>query len=169
MQQSVESPNSVTITAHPAADNNLFEQESAWHNKVAERAFAYFQDRGSIDGYDWADWAAAESEFLKPIVLEVSESPDRYIVSAEAPGFRAKDLEIQLDGTRMLIHGIRAADESKNDGSTSSELASRPIYRFIDFSAPIMAEGCHAEVEDGILTLTLAKSGEQHDAPAGSD
>jgi HSP20 family molecular chaperone IbpA len=167
MQESTElSARSVTITAHPAAENNLFEQESAWHSKIAERAFAYFQDRGSVDGYDWADWVAAESKLLKPVALEIRESEDGYIVSAEVPGFSAKDLEIQMDGTRMLIHGVKTAGQSAD---SAAEQAARPIHRLIEFSFPVVAEGCRAQAEDGILEVTLPKSKEQSDPPAASE
>jgi HSP20 family protein len=168
MPESIESSEkSVTITAQPEAANNLFEQEADWHSKIAERAFAYFQDRGSVDGYDLADWVAAESELLKPVALEIGESEDSYVVIAEVPGFSAKELEIQLDGARVLIHGAKAVGQSAD--SATSERASRPIYRLIEFSFPISAAGSHAQAEDGILQVTLPKSKEQTDPPAATD
>jgi HSP20 family protein len=166
MPESIElSARSVTVTPHPTADNNFFEQEAAWHSKIAERAFALFQDRGSVDGYDWNDWVTAESELLKPVALEVYESEDRYIVSAEVPGFCAKDLEIQLEGSRMLIHGVRAADQTESHDSVSSERTSRPIYRLIEFAIPVLVDASSAKAEDGILEVTLPKSKEQTDPP----
>ena len=167
MPESIESSTkSVTIMAQPSAENNLFAQEDIWHNKIAERAFAYYQDRGSVDGYDWADWVAAESELLKSIALEIRESEDSYIVSAEVPGFSAKELEIQLDGTRMLIHGAKFSDQS-TEGAT--ERTSKPVYRLIEFSFPIAADGSRAQAEDGILQVTLPKSKEQSVSPAATD
>lgn len=154
----------VTIT-RPAQGDNLFDQEEAVHSKIAERAFELFQARGSVDGSDWNDWLNAESELIKPVALEVSESEDQFAVSAEVPGFRPKDFEIQLDGSRMVIHGLRTGDGKEGVESTDGE-TSPQIFRLVEFSSPVSAAGSHAEVEDGILQITLPKSKEQTGPPS---
>lgn len=154
----------VTIT-HPAEGNNLFGQEAAVHSRIAQRAFELFQARGSVDGSDWNDWLTAERELIKPVALEVSESEDQFAVSAEVPGFRPKDVEIQLDGSRMVIHGLRAGDGKEGAESTDGE-RSPQIFRLVEFSSPVSVAGSHAEVEDGILQVIVPKSKEQTSLPS---
>jgi HSP20 family molecular chaperone IbpA len=54
-------------------------------NAIAQRTFGLFQQRGGADGRDLEDWFRAESELLKPVPIEISESNDTYTIRAEVP------------------------------------------------------------------------------------
>jgi len=70
-----------TAIAFPTAAN-LFDEFQAISNSIAERAFRLFQDRGRKDGHDLGDWFRAESELLKPVPIEVTETPTGFVVRA---------------------------------------------------------------------------------------
>jgi len=71
----------------PASD--LFDRIQDLSNSIARRAFEIFEDRGRAFGHELEDWLRAESEFLHPIHLDITESDDAVTVRAEVPGFSA--------------------------------------------------------------------------------
>jgi HSP20 family molecular chaperone IbpA len=64
------------------------------YDVIARRAFDIFESCGRVPGHELEDWFRAESELLRPVPLNVTESNDEYIVRAEVPGFGSKDIEV---------------------------------------------------------------------------
>jgi HSP20 family molecular chaperone IbpA len=77
--------------------SDLFDRIQEMSNSIARRAFEIFEDRGSALGSDLEDWLRAESEFLHPIHLDITESDDAITVHAEVPGFSAKEFEVGVE------------------------------------------------------------------------
>ena len=139
---------------------NLFEELDALTRRVAERAFRLFEDRGRLTGRDMDDWFRAESELLKPVLIEISESDESYVIRAEVPGFDAKDLSVQIEPTSICIHGKREEkkEEKKGKEVRYSEVSAMEVARRIDLPASINAEKVSAQLTNGILELTLPKA-----------
>src|SRR5579864_6573441 len=85
--------------------DDLFKEMSEWSDRIAKRAYEFFAGSGFTNGHDREDWFKAEQELLKPVALEVKDTKDELIVTAEVPGFEAKDLEIRLNGSHLVIEG----------------------------------------------------------------
>ena len=149
------------IVIKPANTKDLFEQMTEWTNRVAKRAYELFQGRGFADSYHLDDWFAAEREFFKPVALEVKDTKDGFVVCAEVPGFEAKDLYIQVDGSRLVIQGKQESthEQKERDGTTIfTDCKSKQIYRVIELPAPVQAERAQAELKNGVLELKLPKA-----------
>ena len=113
---------------------SIFEDFEALTNTIAQRAFGFFQQRGSADGWDLDDWVRAESELLKPVPIEMSESDDGYTIRAEVPGFDVKDLNVRVEPNSIYIHGKseQKKEEKKGKEVTYSEVSANELSRRID-------------------------------------
>jgi HSP20 family protein len=141
--------------------DDLFEGMLEWSDRIAHRAYEFFADSGFSDGHDREDWFKAEQELLRPVPLEVTDEKDEFIVKAEVPGFDAKDLDIHLNGSHLVIEGKHETAEEKKEkkGETVlSERRSQQIYRMIELPAAILSDKAQAELKNGVLELKLPKA-----------
>ncbi len=141
--------------------DSLFKQMSEWSNRIAKRAYEFFASSGFTNGHDLEDWFKAESELLKPVALDVKDSKDEFIVKAQVPGFDAKDLDVRLNGARLVIEGKHETKKEKKEkeGKTVySERKCEQIYRVVDLPAAVLADKAHAELKNGVLELKLPKA-----------
>lgn len=145
----VQKPAPVDLVAHM---NNLYD-------RIAKRAFQIFDGDGRPLGHDLEHWFQAEGEFLHPLHIELSESPEALHVHAEVPGFKVEQLKIDVEPRRVTITGQR---ESKEEGKTKkvlySETCSDQILRVIDLPVAVDNEKVKATLNNGMLELELPKA-----------
>jgi len=139
---------------------NFFEDMETLTNQIAQRAFNLFQERGAYDGNDWGDWFRAESELLKPVPIEISESTDSYSIRAEVPGFDVKQISVQAEPNSICIHGKAEREEEKKQEKDVkySEVSASEFCRRIDLPSSINPEKAAANLVNGVLELTLPKA-----------
>lgn len=139
---------------------SLFEEMESLTNRIAQRAFELFQQRGAFDGEDWNDWFRAESELLKAIPIEIGETDDSFSIRAEVPGFDAKEITVQAEPNSIYIHGkVERKKESEKGAEVKySEVSAKEMSRRVDLPRTIDPEKATATVNNGILELTLPKS-----------
>jgi HSP20 family protein len=151
---SIKKDGAPAVTLGPANDGVI-----EMFDSLARRAFEIFQSNGHPFGNDLADWLQAEREMFHAAHVDVSESDQAFTVTAEMPGFTAKDLEISLDGRRLTIAGKREKHEEKKEKKTIySETCSDQVLRVVDLPADVNAEGTNATLKDGILRLDIPKA-----------
>jgi HSP20 family protein len=138
---------------------NIFGDFDAITNRIAERAFGLFRERGS-GGKDLEDWFRAESDLLKPMPLELSETDKDFRVKAEVPGFSTKDLTVQAESNSICIHGKREETKEEKEGKKVrySEVSSNEICRRIDLPASINPDKVTASLNNGVLELNIPKA-----------
>src|SRR5208337_216414 len=126
------------LAVQPARDTSirrgqpadLIERMQNLYDRTACRAFEIFDGNGRLNGRDLADWFQAEVEFAHPVHIRVSESPAALTVRAEVPGFKANELEINVEPRRVTITGTRETkEESKTKQTIYSETCSDQILR----------------------------------------
>jgi HSP20 family protein len=126
---------------------------------ISQRAFGFFQERGT-KGQDWNDWFRAESEVLKPVPIEISESSDTYTVRAEVPGFEAKEICVHVEGSSVYVHGKakHKKEETRAGQIKYTEVSASELSRRIDLPGSVDTEKASANLENGVLTLALPKA-----------
>jgi HSP20 family protein len=147
---------------------DLVERMQNLYDRTARRAFEIFNDNGRLNGRDLADWFQAEVEFVHPVHIRVSESPAALTVRAEVPGFKANELEINVEPRRVTITGSRQTkEESKTNKTIYSETCSDEILRDVDLPAAVVPEKVRAMLKDGVLELDMPKAPPGASAGAG--
>jgi HSP20 family protein len=102
---------------------------------------------------------------LRPIAagvfpaLNLTADKDHYYVRAELPGIQVKDLEVQLHGKSLSIAGERKiATEGETVKYHRREREAGRFSRIIDLPGEVNADNVDAQMTNGILTITIAKS-----------
>lgn len=113
----------------------------AWHERL-ERLTTHHAD----------SWAPA---------IDVYETGDRYVIAVEVPGLAREDVDLAIEGTRVIIRGVRpdrAAEGGEIVHYHQIERGHGAFSRTFDFADAIDGDGVAADLRDGVLTITLPKA-----------
>jgi HSP20 family protein len=119
-------------------------------NRLRAQRLGQYYDGGT----DKAAWAPA---------VDISETKDAYMVSAELPGVSSDDLEITFQDGLMTLQG-----ERYNRHNSSEEKVHRIEHRYgafrRSFTLPshVLADAIEASVQDGVLQILVPKAPEVH-------
>ncbi len=107
------------------------------------------------------------------LALDVAETADGYLISAAVPGIKSEDIDITVEDGILSISGEfnnsfdTSDSDSAEDGEESTESAVKyhirerrygSFTRKLRLPKDVDAEAIEAKQEDGILTISLAKS-----------
>lgn len=96
------------------------------------------------------------SGWLPPV--DVYETPDRYIVTAELPGMDRRDIELDAREEGVTLRGRRAEPGVPPHAYLQIERGQGTFERRFTFADPIDVERIAAEFRDGVLTVTIPKA-----------
>lgn len=110
-------------------------------------------------------WLAPESTFFDWFnfgnfpAVDMEETNDEFIVTAELPGLSENDFEVELQGQRLIIRGEKKIQQEKRDRSYYySECQYGSFSRVIPIPCEIEPDKVEAKYKHGILTVRLPKS-----------
>jgi HSP20 family protein len=93
--------------------------------------------------------------------IDVYETPDRYIVSAEVPGLGREDVDLAIEDSRITIRGHRP-DRGAAGGDVTHfhqiERGHGAFARTFEFAEKIDGDRVAADLRDGVLTIVLPKA-----------
>ncbi len=111
----------------------------------------------------------AESEVRMKV--DVKEDDASFTVSAEIPGVKKEDIQVDVDGGTVSLRAEvkREKEEKKGEKVVYSERAYGMASRSFTLPAEVDPKGAKAEYKDGMLKLTLPKkaNGESRHIPIG--
>ncbi len=91
--------------------------------------------------------------------LDVSESQDRIVVKAEAPGIDPKELDISLSNGVLTLKGEKKNErEEKGENYHLIERGYGSFSRSVLLPAEVAEDKIKANYKDGVLTITLPKT-----------
>ncbi len=126
---------------------------------ITRRAYELFENSGFAHGHDLDNWRQAESEILRNMPLDITETETGFTIRAEVPGFTEKDLEIEVEPRCLCIAGRRQEESKQQEGKTIySERLSNQIFRVMELPARIDPYQVKATLQDGVLEVTVAKA-----------
>ncbi len=109
---------------------------------------------------DWSTpqmWNENFNSAFTPAV-NVKETAEDYIVSAEIPGMKKEDIEVTLRDHALVIKGEKKAEREDNTETYHRrEMTYGSFIRTIPFATDIAAEMAKADYKNGVLTVTVAK------------
>jgi len=91
--------------------------------------------------------------------LDVSESQDKIVVKAEAPGIDPKELDISLSSGVLTLKGEKKKErEEQGENFHLVERSYGAFSRSVRLPAEVQEDKIKASYKDGILTITLPKT-----------
>jgi HSP20 family protein len=92
--------------------------------------------------------------------VNLYESGDAYVVTAELPGVSASDIEVSLEGSTLTLRGEKKIDTGSEPGTAvhRRERQSGGFRRAFELPAEIDAEKVEAVQRSGVLMLRLPKA-----------
>lgn len=91
--------------------------------------------------------------------IDVVETPDAYLLTAEVPGIAREDLHIEAQGGRLTLSGIRRQSPAACDRYHCIERGHGAFSRAFDLPHPMDADAIRAELRDGVLRVECPKHG----------
>jgi HSP20 family protein len=92
------------------------------------------------------------------LAADVSVEPDQVLVELEAPGLDKEDIDIDVQGRRLIVTGRKSYQAERKSGSmTISERAFGHFQRVIPLPEEVTAEKAQASYRKGVLRVTLPK------------
>ena len=93
--------------------------------------------------------------FSPSVDLVYTSEPPRAIVTAELAGVEIDNLELEVDGRKLVLAGRRGPARVDADVYHQVEIERGPFRRVIDLGAEVHAEQAKASYEDGMLRVEL--------------
>jgi HSP20 family protein len=92
--------------------------------------------------------------------IDVYETADRYVITAEVPGLSRDQIELALQDNRLTIRGTRPAGvrESTTRHFHQIERGHGSFQRTFALGDPVDAAAISADLRDGVLTVILPKT-----------
>ncbi|MGH7289078.1 MAG: Hsp20/alpha crystallin family protein [Myxococcota bacterium] len=90
--------------------------------------------------------------------VNLYETEDAYVLTAEVPGLAPEELEISLEGTTVTLRGERKTAPEEGASVHRNERPAGAFRRAFDLPVPIEADKAEAVHRHGVLTLRLPKA-----------
>lgn len=90
--------------------------------------------------------------------VDLYETEDRFVLSAELPGLNRDDIDINVQDGTLTIHGSRPSSSIPCERYHRVERGHGAFVRRFSVPAAVDVEHVTADLNDGVLTLTLPKS-----------
>ena len=92
--------------------------------------------------------------------IDVYETADRYVITAEVPGLSREAVDLAVHDNRLSIRGSRSGGvpESASRHYHQVERGHGSFLRTFQFAEPVDQDGITADLHDGVLTVTLPKA-----------
>lgn len=99
--------------------------------------------------------------FCPPLLepaTDVYETAEAVVILMELAGIRDEEVEIELQGDRLVLRGQRADRRSPGQRRYAQmEICYGPFERVLPLPAPVNAEGAQTRYDDGFLEIVLPK------------
>ena len=92
--------------------------------------------------------------------VNLSETPEQYVLTCELPGVSSKALDVTIAGRELTIKGERPAPECAERRYHRHERGFGAFSRIIELPGDVDAKAPGATLKHGVLTLTLTKAAE---------
>lgn len=90
--------------------------------------------------------------------MEVSETPDAYIVRVELPGVKREDIEVTLQDDILTIKGKKErSEEHKSEEMHFAERVYGEFVRSLRIPSDVKTDAIEASYKDGVLEIRLSK------------
>lgn len=105
------------------------------------------------------DEGLASNTWLPPV--DIAEDADRIVLTAEVPGMKQEEIEINFDGGLLTIRGVRKFEKESNDRNYHRvERSYGSFVRSFTLPRTVDADKISASYKDGVLDVVIPKKEE---------
>jgi HSP20 family molecular chaperone IbpA len=133
---------------------DIFDRMNETDASIAQRAYEIYESRGGGHGFDQDDWFRAEQEVLHPLAIERSLTDSVLRLTAQVPGFAAKDLEVAIGHRRAVICGVHSG--SNQPAATGRK--DTKVMRIVELPFDVDPVLARATLQSGKLQVVLPRS-----------
>jgi HSP20 family protein len=131
--------------------------------KYAPKTYAdrfFDTDRFFNDSWPWAP-VEGRKAFGEDLKVNIVENEDNYTLTAEVPGMKEKDIELEIkDGLITLKGHTEEAQEKEENHYRMREFSRRSFERSFKVGEGVDQDNISAKLGDGVLTVVLPKKEE---------
>lgn len=103
-------------------------------------------------------WMAPYWDTRVAMPLDIEEHEDGYVIKASVPGFAPEEIKIEVEDGILTIRAEHSGEEEEDrNGWYLRERFSGTLERRLRLGKDVNTESIEAELESGVLTLTLTK------------
>ena len=125
-------------------------------NLITDRMNRLFQDSFGTAG---REDALTTSSFVPPV--DIYEDEQNIVLKLEVPGIEQKDIDVRMENNTLTVRGERKFEkEEKEENFHRVERRYGSFYRAFTLPNTVDAENVHAEYDNGVLKIKLAKKAE---------
>ncbi len=107
--------------------------------------------------YPFGGYGIASRDFRVPAV-DVRDTGKEIVISAEMPGIRKEDVDIEVGESSVIIRGeTREEEERKDDSYYHRERRYASFHREIPLPEEVVGSKAKASMKNGVLELVLPK------------
>lgn len=107
------------------------------------------------DVFDRAGIARRGAGLHPAVDVAYRSDPPRVIVTAELAGVDPEEIDVELEGRKLILSGSRPPADARNDVYQQVEIERGAFRRVIELGADVRAEEARASYEDGMLRVEL--------------
>src|SRR6266849_2166198 len=133
----------------PVVEADILDRMNETDGLIAQRAYEIYQSRGGEHGSDQDDWFRAEQEILHPLAIHRDVTDGVFRLTAQVPGFDAKDLEVVIGHRRAVICGVHP----DSDRPADTHRKSRKVMRIVELPFDIDPVTARATFQSGTLQV----------------
>jgi HSP20 family protein len=93
--------------------------------------------------------------FVPAVDVSYAPDPPRAIVTAELAGIDPAEIEIEIEGRKLLLAGSRRVAEAGTDVYQQVEIERGTFRRVVELGADVRGQDAKATYEDGMLRIEL--------------
>lgn len=145
----------------------LFEEGKHLAQRVRERAFEIFENRGSGQnrnsgqnrGSELDDWLQAEHELTWAPESNLVDREGSFEIQVAVPGFNAKDVTVTAVPDAIVVRAKCTRNHNRQEREVClCEFGERSLFRRFDLSHPIDTGQVTATLDEGVLKVSAAKA-----------
>ncbi|MGA2950272.1 MAG: DUF2934 domain-containing protein, partial [Candidatus Sulfotelmatobacter sp.] len=133
---------------------DILDRMNETNASIAQRAYEIYESRGGGHGSDQDDWFTAEQEVLHPLAIERYVTDSALQLTAQVPGFAAKDLEVAIGHRRAVICGVHSG--SNQPAATGRK--DTKVMRIVELPFDVDPVLARATLQSGKLQVVLPRS-----------
>ena len=96
-----------------------------------------------------------EAGWMPP--MDVSESADRYVITAEVAGLAREDIQIAVQDGKLTLKGERRSNDACSVRFGRVERGHGRFVRTFALPSTVDASAVAADLQDGVLTVSIPK------------